>query len=154
MWVRVAGGLGLLPFGTAMLWWGVFGPGSTGPQAMDAVVQRATLVVTGLLALGGFLAPLLAEISRRGPRLKWLALWVGCTTAALQAPTQVLLANGGHPTRAMLLMGLLTVPGSLMYGLLMLVDISPTIASNQPDVRVRRTRRVPGHAASARTGSV
>jgi hypothetical protein len=99
VWVRVAGGLGLMPFGAAMLWWGVLGPGSTGPQAMDAVVQRATLVVTGLLAVGGFLAPLLPGISRRGPRLTWLAIWVGCTTAALQAPTQVLLANGGHPTR-------------------------------------------------------
>ena len=118
--VSVAGGLGLLPFGAAMLWWGVFGPGSTGPQAMDAVVQRATLVVTGLLAVGGFLAPLVLWVSRRGPRLTWLAMWVGCTTAALQAPTQVLLANGGHPTRAMLLIGLVTVPGSLMYGLLVL----------------------------------
>jgi hypothetical protein len=120
VWVRVAGGLGLLPFGTAMLWWGVFGPGSTGPQAMDAVVQQATLVVTGLLAVGGFLAPLLPGISRRRPRLTWLAIWVGCTTAALQAPTHVLLADGGHPSRAMLLIGVLTVPGSSIYGLLLL----------------------------------
>ena len=120
VWVRVAGGLGLLPFGAAMLWWGVFGPGSTGPQAMDAVVQRATLVVTGLLAVGGFLAPLLPGISRRRPRLTWLAIWVGCTTAALQAPTHVLLADGGHPSRAMLLIGVLTVSGSSFYGLLLL----------------------------------
>ena len=120
VWVRVAGGLGLLPFGTAMLWWGVFGPGSTGPQAMDAVVQRATLVVTGLLAVAGFLAPLLPGISRRRPRLTWLAIWVGCTTAALQAPTHVLLADGGHPSRAMLLIGVLTVSGSSFYGLLLL----------------------------------
>ncbi|HET6395017.1 MAG TPA: hypothetical protein VFG13_19475 [Blastococcus sp.] len=119
-WASVAGGLGLLPFGAAMLWWGVLGPGSTGPQAMDAVVQRTTLVVTGLLAVGGFLAPLVPGISGRRPRLTWLALWVGCTTAALQAPSQVLLANGGQPTRAILLMGLLTVPGSLVYGLLVL----------------------------------
>ena len=118
--VRVAGGLGLLPFGTAMLWWGVFGPGSTGPQAMDAVVQQATLVVTGLLAVAGFLAPLLPGISRRAPRLTWLALWVGCTTAALQALTHVLLADGGHPSRAMLLIGVLTVSGSSFYGLLLL----------------------------------
>jgi hypothetical protein len=120
VWVDVAGGLGLLPFGAAMLWWGVVGPGSTGPQGMDAVAQRATLVVTGLLAVGGFLAPLLPRISRRAPRLTWFALWVGCTTAALQAPTQVLLANAGHPTGAILLIGLLTVPGSAAYGLLVL----------------------------------
>jgi hypothetical protein len=120
VWSRVAGGIGLLPFGAAMLWWGVLGPGSTGPQAMDAVVQRATLVVTGPLAVGGFLAPLLPNISRRAPRLTWLALWVGCTTAALQAPTQVLLANGGQPTGAILLTGLLTIPGSAAYGVLVL----------------------------------
>jgi hypothetical protein len=120
VWASGTGGLGLLPFGAAMLWWGVSVPGSTGPQAMDAVVQRVTLVVTGLLAVAGFLAPLLPGIARRGPRLAWLALWVGCTTAALQAPSQVLLANGGHPTGAILLMGLLTVPGSATYGLLVL----------------------------------
>jgi hypothetical protein len=115
--VGVVGGLGLVPFGAAMLWWGVFGPGSSGPQAMDAVVQRTTLVVTGLLAVGGFLAPLLGGIGRRRPHLTWLALWIGCTTAALQAPSQVLLANGGQPTVVLLLVALLTVPGSVLYGL-------------------------------------
>jgi hypothetical protein len=134
-WVGVAGGIGLLPFGAAMLWWGVSGPGSTGPQAMDAVVQRATLVVTGLLAVGGFLAPWLTGISPRVPRLTWLLLWVGCTTAALQAPTQVLLANGGHPTLAILVMGLLTVPGSSVYGLLVLRGHLASAASR---VGVRR----------------
>lgn len=120
VWVSVVGVIGLVPFGAAMLWWGAFGPGSSGPQAMDAVVQRTTLVVTGLLALAALLAPLLPGSSERRSRLTWLAIWVGCTTAALQAPTQVLLANGGHPTRAMLLMGLVTVPGSVLYGLLVL----------------------------------
>ncbi|NEK56580.1 hypothetical protein GCU56_01660 [Geodermatophilus sabuli] len=120
VWVGVAGGLGLVPFGAAMLWWGVSGPGSTGPQAMDAVVQRTTLVVTGLLAVAGLLAPLLPGISGRAPRLAWLAVWVGCTTAALQAPTHVLLADGGHPSRAMLLIGVLTISGSSIYGLLLL----------------------------------
>jgi hypothetical protein len=115
-WAVVAGGLGLVPFGAAMLWWGVSGPGAGGPQAMDAVVQRTALVVTGLLALGGFLAPLLRGLSGRRPRLTWLVIWLGCTTAALQAPTQVLLANGGHPTAALVLTGVLTVPGSAMYG--------------------------------------
>ncbi len=120
VWVTVVGGLGLLPFGAAMLWWGLFGPGSTGPQAMDAVVQRTTLVVTGLLAVGGFLAPHLPGVWRREPRLTWLVLWVGCTTAALQAPTQALLADGGHLTPAVLLVGLLAVPGSASYGSLVL----------------------------------
>ncbi|HZA16979.1 MAG TPA: hypothetical protein VE645_08850 [Pseudonocardiaceae bacterium] len=120
VWAIVAGALGLIPFGAAMLWWGVFGPGASGPQGMDAVAQRTTLVVTGLLAVGGFLAPLSRTICNRAPRLTWLLTWVGCTTAALQAPTQVLLANGGHPTRALVLLGLMTVPGSSIYGLLVL----------------------------------
>lgn len=119
-WLTVVGALGLLPFGAAMLWWGAFGPGDSGPQAMDAVSQRTTLVVTGLLAVGGFLAPLVQGPSRRAPRLAWLLVWVGCTTAALQAPTLVLLANGGDPTRAILLLGLVTIPGSSVYGLALL----------------------------------
>ncbi len=120
VWAILAGGLGLLPFGVSMLWWGVFGPGASGPQAMDAVVQRTTLVVTGLLAIGGFLAPLLRGFADRRPRAAWLLAWTGCTTAALQAPTQVLLANGGDPTPVLVVMGLLTVPGSAVYGLVML----------------------------------
>ena len=119
-WVIVVGSLGLVPFSAAMLWWGAFGPGSSGPQAMDALVQRTTLFVTGLLAVGGFLAPLLPRVLGGAPRLTWLLLWTGTTTAALQAPTQVLLANGGDPTPAMVLLGLLTVPGSSLYGLLVL----------------------------------
>ncbi len=119
-WVMVVGGLGLVPFGAALIWWGVSGPGTTGPQAMDALVQRTTLVVTGLLAAAGFLAPLMRRALGRAPRLAWLLLWTGTTTAALQAPTQVLLANGGHPTRAIVLIGLSTVPGSAVYGLLVL----------------------------------
>lgn len=119
-WVVVTGGFGLVPFAAAMLWWGLTGPGDSGPQGMDAVLQRTTLVVTGLLAVGAFLAPLLPGLSGPRPRLAWLLVWVGCTTAALQAPTQVLLANGGNPTAAMVLMGLVTVPGSCLYGLLVL----------------------------------
>jgi hypothetical protein len=116
-WAVAIGALGLLPFGASMLWWGLSGPGDNGPQAMDAVSQRTTLVVTGLLAVAGFVTPLVRKKSRRVPRLAWLLTWVGCTTAALQAPTLVLLANDGHPTRAIALMGLLTMPGSSVYGL-------------------------------------
>ncbi len=118
--VVVAGALGLIPFGAAMLWWGVFGPGASGPQGMGAVVQRTTLVVTGLLAVGGFVGPLSRTFCNQAPRLAWLLTWLGCTTAALQSPTQVLLANGGNPTPALVLLGLITVPGSSVYGLLIL----------------------------------
>jgi hypothetical protein len=127
-WAVVAGGLGLVPFGAAMLWWGVAGPEAGGPQAMDAVVQRTPLVVTGLLALGGFLAPLLRGLSGRRPRVTWLVVWLGCTTAAVQAPTQVLLANGGRPTSALVLIGVLAVPGSAVYGAWLLLR-RPSTAS-------------------------
>jgi hypothetical protein len=136
-WVVVVGGLGLVPFGAAMIWWGVSGPGTTGPQAMDALVQRTTLVVTGLLAAAGFLAPLLRGVLDRAPRLAWLLLWTGTTTAALQAPTQVLLANGGHPTPAIVLIGLVTVPGSAVYGLLVLRKQLPHVRQARSAVLAR-----------------
>lgn len=113
-WLVTVGALGLLPFGAAMLWWGLTGPGAEGPQAMTAISQRTVLVVTGLLALIAFAAPYVG--SRRGSRAAWLATWTGCAVAALQAPTQVLLANGGNPTPTMLAIGLLAVPGSCAYG--------------------------------------
>ena len=142
-WAVVTGALGLVPFGVAMLWWGVIGPGASGPQGMDAPVQRTTLVVTGLLVVGGFLAPLLGALARYTPRGAWLLTWVGCTTAALQAPTQVLLANGGRPTPALVLMGILTVPGSAGYGLVLLRRRlaqdrrGPVTAPGRSTVRVR-----------------
>ncbi len=77
------------------------------------------------------------------PRLTWLVLWLGCTTAALQAPTQVLLANGGHPTRVIVLLGVLTVPGSAGYGLLVLPRHLARL----------RPRRTTGERPSSRTRS-
>ena len=113
-WAVVAGALGLLPFGAAMLWWGLAGPGRGGPQAMDATSQRTVLVITGLLAVAAFVAPYVA--ARRGSRVAWLATWTGCAVAALQGPTQVLLANGGSPTPALIVIALLALPGSCIYG--------------------------------------
>lgn len=111
----VVGAVGMIPFAVAMVWWAGF-PGHGGPQQMDAVSQRVVLAVTGLLVLAGFVAPLLRSTSNRWSRRAWLALWAGCTTAALQAPTQVLLANGGHPSAVMIGLAVLAVPGAAMYG--------------------------------------
>lgn len=119
-WATLVGALGLLPFATAMLWWGLLGAGATGPQGMDAIAQRTVLVVTGLLVAAGFAAPLLARASARRPHASWLIVWAGCTTAALQGPTEVLLANGGHPTPAIILIALVATPASCAYGLLAL----------------------------------
>lgn len=116
-WLTAVGAVGMLPFAAAMLWWGIAGPGSTGPPQMEAVSQRVPVAVTGLVVLAGFLAPLRAAASAQRPRLTWLALWVGCTTAALQGPTEMLLANQGHPSRVMVVLGLLAVPCAAGYGL-------------------------------------
>lgn len=116
-WATIVGAVGLLPFSAAMFWWGVLGPGSSGPQAMDAPAQRTVLVVAGLLAAAGFIAPHLGMAAARWPRSAWLTTWVGCTTAALQGPTAVLLANGGNPTPTITLIALVATPGSCVYGL-------------------------------------
>ncbi|GGR46518.1 hypothetical protein J2S40_003698 [Nocardioides luteus] len=120
LWVVVAGALGLLPFGAGMLWWGLMGPGGGGPQAMDATAQRTVLVVTGILAVAAFLAPYATPRRESYSRAAWLVTWTGCAVAALQGPTQVLLANGGNPTPVMIVLALITTPGSCLYGWMVL----------------------------------
>jgi len=113
----LVGALGLLPFGSAMAWWGVRGPGGTGPQGMDQPAQRTVLVVTGVLALLAFAVPFLQRTTRHWPRLAWLVTWTGCCIAALQGPTQILLAQNAEVQPGVALIGLLAVPGSCVYGL-------------------------------------
>lgn len=121
-WALAAGAVGLAPFGLAMLWWGLTGPGALGPQGMESPVQRTVLVVTGLLALAALVVPALAPLSARamgpGPsQLAWLVVWVGCCTAALQGPTQFLLAHGGTVQPAIAAIALLATPGAALHGL-------------------------------------
>ncbi|UMG91845.1 hypothetical protein [Nocardioides sp. TF02-7] len=120
-WAVAAGAVGLLPFGSCMVWWGLLGPGESGPQGMDAVSQRTVLVVSGLLAVAGWLAPLLTRASS-SPRARaaWLVTWTGCTAAAMQAVAQGLLANRGNPTPVLVLLACLAVPGAATYGLAVL----------------------------------
>ncbi|MGY1847413.1 hypothetical protein [Blastococcus sp. SYSU DS1021] len=115
-WAIAVGALSMVPFGMAMTCWGLFGPGASGPRGMDALSQRTVLAVTGLLALVGWVVPLVRRGALR-PRTAWVLTWVGCTTAALQGPTQVLLAHQGDPGPAMILMALVTLTGSVAYGL-------------------------------------
>lgn len=119
IWATAAGGVALLPFGVAMLWWGAFGPGSAGPQGMDALAQRLPLAVAGALALLGFVSPLLPGLRCR-PHRAWVWVWTGCTTAAVQGPTALLLANGGQIAPAVLAIAIVTTPGSALYGLAVL----------------------------------
>lgn len=123
-WALAAGVVGLAPFGLAMLWWGITGPGALGPQGMESPVQRTVLVVTGVLSLAALLVPVLTRLS--GPsrvmspgraQITWLVVWVGCCTAALQGPTQLLLAHGGEARPAIAAIALLATPGAALHGL-------------------------------------
>jgi hypothetical protein len=113
----VAGAVGLLPFGAAMIFWGLAGPGSSGPQGMDLPAQRTVLVVTGMLSVAAFVAPMLSAVASRWPRLAWLTAWTGCCIAAFQGPTQVLLAEAGKVEPAVAVIAVLSAPGACIYGL-------------------------------------
>jgi hypothetical protein len=115
-WFTAAGAAGLLPFGAAMIFWGSAGPGSSGPQGMDMPAQRTVLLVTGLLSIAAFVVPML-PVASRWPRLAWLTTWTGCCVAALQGPTEVLLAQGGTVEPAVAVIAVLSTPGACIYGL-------------------------------------
>jgi hypothetical protein len=113
----LGGAVGLLPFGIAMGYWGVFGPGTSGPQGMDLPAQRTVLVVTALLGVAAFVVPFLSQSARRWPRIAWLITWTGCCVTATQGPTLILLAQGGDVQPAIALIALIATPGSVIYGL-------------------------------------
>ena len=113
----MAGAVGLLPFGAAMSYWGLAGPGDSGPQGMDLPAQRTVLVVTGMLSIAAFVVPMLPAVTGRWPRLAWLTTWTGCCVAALQGPTEVLLAQGGTVEPAVAVLAVLSTPGACIYGL-------------------------------------
>ncbi|MFB9543364.1 hypothetical protein [Micromonospora sagamiensis] len=114
-WARLAG-VAVLPFGLAMCYWGLAGPGEHGPAGMDAVAQRAVLLATGLLTLIGVTAPHLAGRGPFSPAVRWALTWTGCATAALQGPAQLLLANAGRPAVLVVALGLLATPAACVYG--------------------------------------
>jgi hypothetical protein len=113
----LAGAVGLLPFGAAMTYWGLSGPGSNGPQGMDLPAQRTVLAVTGILGIAAFVVPALSDSARRWPRLAWLTTWTGCCITALQGPAQILLAQRGEVEPAVALIAVLSTPGACVYGL-------------------------------------
>jgi hypothetical protein len=116
----VAGAAGLLPFGAAMSLWGLAGPGNSGPQGMDLPAQRTVLLVTGILSIAAFVVPMLSAVANRWPRLAWLTTWTGCCVAALQGPTEVLLAQGGKVEPGVAIIAVLATPGACIYGLAIL----------------------------------
>ena len=118
--VTVFCGVGMLSFAAAMAYWGVFGPGTTGPAAMGSVAQRTVLIVTALAAAGGFLAPLLARGSASRARPAALVTWVGCATTALQGPTGLLLAHDGQASLLGVALAAVATPAAIVYGLAVL----------------------------------
>lgn len=132
-WATLIGAIGMLPFGVAMLWWGLVGPGASGPQGMDGVAQRTVLAVTGALTLAAYGAPFAGRTMRR-PQLAWAVTAVGCSTAVLQGPAQLLLAHGGEVQPAVAAVTLLATPASVAYGLAVLQthQVSAGSARRQP----------------------
>lgn len=116
LWVTVIAGIGMLFFAAAMFYWGVFGPGATGPLGMDSIAQRTVLVVTGVAAPGGFLAPLLLGGSASRARPAALITWVGCATAALQGPAGLLLAHDGAVRPLGVVVAAVGTSAAVLYG--------------------------------------
>lgn len=112
----VAGVIGLVPFSAAMLFWGLSGPGSTGPQGMDSPAQRTVLVVNGALGAAALILPATAA-ARRHPRIAWLIIWTGTCVAALQGPSHVLLARDGQIEPLVAVVATLSASGATAYGL-------------------------------------
>ncbi len=113
----VAGAAGLLSFAAAMSYWGIFGPGESGPLGMHHPAQRTVLLATGLLAAAAYVAPLVTSYNTRWPRTAWLATWTGCCVTALQGPALLLLAEGGTFQPAVAVVAAVSVPGACVYGL-------------------------------------
>lgn len=118
--ITLAAAAGLLPFAAAMTFWGIAGPGESGPQGLEGPAQRTVLVVTGVLTAAALVAPMARRWGTRRPRLSWLAVWIGCCVAALQGPTQLLLAQGGEPQPAVAVVAALATPAACLYGLAIL----------------------------------
>ncbi len=116
----LAGALGLLPFSVAMIYWGSFGPGGTGPQGMELPAQRTVLVVTGILSGAAFVLPLSSRSPRRWPRVTWMAAWTGCCVTALQGPAQLLLAQAGKVEPVVAGLTVLSTLGASVFGMSLL----------------------------------
>lgn len=113
----VCGAVGMLPFAGAMAYWGVMGPGSSGPQGMDLPAQRTVLVVTAVLGVASFVIPLVSRHLALWPRTAWLVTWTGCCVVILQGPAQIVLAQDAVVQPLVVVLALAAVPGGIIYGL-------------------------------------
>lgn len=109
----------MLAFAAAMAYWGINGPGSTGPVGMDSIAQRTVLVATAALAVVGFAAPLPCHrrTTATRARLAWLCTWTGCATTALQGPAGLLLAHDGQVRPLGVVLAVAATPTAIVYWL-------------------------------------
>lgn len=128
-WVTAMAGTGMLCFAAAMLYWGVAGPGASGPSGMGSIAQRTVLAVTGVAAAAGFLAPFFSAGSASRARAAALITWVGCATAALQGPTGLLLAHDGEISPLGVAVAAVGTPAAVLYGLAVLKSTRQEVAS-------------------------
>jgi hypothetical protein len=125
-------GIGMLTFAGAMAYWGVAGPGTTGPAGMTSLAQRTVLVVTSIAAAAGFLAPLLPRGSVLRSRAAAVTTWVGCATAALQGPTGLALAHDGRVSAVGVAIAAMGTATGTIYGLAVLKSTRRDVDSSSP----------------------
>jgi hypothetical protein len=113
-------GIRMLPFAGAMAFWGIAGPGTTGPAGMNSLAQRTVLIVTSVAAAPGFVAPLLTRGSVLRSRAAAVATWVGCVTAALQGPAGLALAHDGNVSALGIAIAIVGPTAATIYGLAVL----------------------------------
>lgn len=118
--VVAIGAIGMIPFSCAMAYWALAGPGESGPQGLEQLSQRAVLLATAALSLAAFIAPLVPRLCRFMPRTAWLLTWTGCCVAAIQGPTQILLAHGGVAEPVVVAIAIAATPGASVYGVAVL----------------------------------
>lgn len=128
-WIRGLAVAGMAPFGIAMLSWAVTGPGAFGPNGMESLAQRSVLAATGVLVLAGLAVPFVTGMTERMPRAAWLIGWVGCCTAAVQGPSQLILAHDGDVSPAIAALTVVTTPAAAAFGLAVLQRRRQELAS-------------------------
>lgn len=101
-------------FSAAMMFWAL-APASAGLAGWESLAQRTVLGIVAFLSLLGCIALLTSTSSR--PRLRWALGWIGCSTAGVQGPTLLLLANNSLINPVLLAVTLVATPAAIWLGL-------------------------------------
>lgn len=115
-WIRVVMTAAFLPFAAAMLFWAV-APPSAGLAGWESLSQRVVLILVAVLSLLGCAVMLAVPGDRPRPRVRWMLGWIGCSTAAVQGPVMLLLANDAAIDPTLLVVTLIAAPAAMWLGL-------------------------------------